>query len=142
MLFKKLFRDSCEEVECFDKMPVPIGVCVCDDPVTACDMACRLMDRLTVMSRVHMPGNVKTHEGPLVGELCFGIASGGVYHIGNEDVVGAPLERARLLCECVSNNDIVMDELCLKEYARELNGKFHTKKIQHEQSFRLMRHKV
>ena len=45
LLFKKLFRDNAEEVECYDKLPVHIGVCVCEDPIQACDMAGRFLDR-------------------------------------------------------------------------------------------------
>ena len=141
MLFKQLFRDSCEEVECYDRIPVPIGVVVCDDALQACDMACRIMDALTVMKRTHQPGNVPTIDGPLVGELSFGIASGQVYDLNNEDVLGLPLDRARLLCEQMSKNDIVMDKGCSKEYARELKGKFVTKPVDGGSAVRLCLHR-
>ena len=142
LLFKKLFRDSCEEVEIYDKQPVHIGVCICDDPVSACDMACRLLDKLTVLKRKHFPGGVRTSEGPLIGDVSFGIASGNVYDLDNEDLVGAPLERARELSESLPVGHIVIDESCLRESARELNGKFHTRKVDHDEkgSWRLMRH--
>ena len=141
MLFKQLFRDSCEEVECYDRIPVPIGVVVCDGALRACDMACRIMDALTIMKRTHRPGNIPTIDGPLVGELSFGIASGQVYDLNNEDVLGLPLDRARLLCEQMSKNDIVMDKDCLTEYARELKGKFVTKPVDGGSAVRLCLHR-
>jgi hypothetical protein len=142
LFFKDIFRDACEEVECYDKQPVHIGVSICSDPISACDMACNMLDRLTLLKRQHHPGNIRTSTGPLIGDVSFGIACGDVYNLDNEDVIGYPLERARLLSESLPVGHIIIDEQCLKEYARELNGKFRTKKVQHDDvgSYRLLRH--
>jgi hypothetical protein len=140
-LFKNLFRHVCEEVkvEIYDKLPIPIGIAICESPITACDMASRLMDRIVLLRREHQPGNVKTIDGPLIGELNFGIACGDMYDLDNEDIIGVPLDRARCICEENANNDIVIDESCMHEYEREINSTFHINQIE-KTVYRLLRH--
>jgi hypothetical protein len=95
-----------------------------------------------MLKREHHPGGVRQADGPLIGDVSFGVASGFVYNLDNEDVLGLPLERARELSESLPAGHIVMDEKCMREYAKELNGKFHIKKVMHDNqgSFMLMRH--
>lgn len=82
---------------------------------------------------------MKTIDGPLIGELNFGIACGDMYDLDNEDIIGVPLDRARCICEENANNDIVIDESCMHEYEREINSTFHINQIE-KTVYRLLRH--
>ena len=126
LLFKKLFRESCEEVNAYDRCPAPIGVAVCDDAVMAMDVAGRLHDKLLMLERVKIAGGVKTTEAPFMGKISIGIASGRVFNLDNEDIVGPALERARVLAgHRMDEQLVVVDARTVDEHKHAFEGKFH-----------------
>lgn len=124
-LFKKLFRESCEEVYSYDHCPAPIGVAICNDAAAALDVAGKLHDKLMMLERVQLPGGIKTSDAPFIGRISIGIASGKILNLDGEDIIGPVLERARSLAGHRKEDQLILvDSKTIIEHKTVFEGKF------------------